>query len=216
MIDEDKLAEKRRKLIRELRWYGIDPRVLEAMEKVPRHLFVPEYLRDQAYGDYPLPIGMDQTISAPHMVALMCSYLDLGEEMKVLEIGAGSGYHAAVMAELVGKNGHVYTIERFEALAEFAKENLLRAKVENVTVIVGDGTLGLPEYAPYDRICITASAPDIPPPLLEQLKKGGKMVLPIGKYHQDLYLVEKNDKIKKTCKGGVRFVLLIGKYGFQE
>ncbi|MEM2933292.1 MAG: protein-L-isoaspartate O-methyltransferase [Halobacteria archaeon] len=216
MIDEEKLAEKRRKLIRELRWYGIDPRVLEAMERVPRHLFVPEYLRDQAYADYPLPIGMDQTISAPHMVALMCSYLDLGEEMKVLEIGAGSGYHAAVMAELVGKNGHVYTIERFKALAEFAKENLLRAKVENVTVIVGDGTLGLPEYAPYDRICITASAPNIPLPLLEQLKKGGKMVLPIGRYHQDLYLVEKNDKIKKTCKGGVRFVLLIGKYGFQE
>ncbi len=216
MMDEEKLAEKRRKLVRELRWYGIDPKVLEAMEKVPRHLFVPDYLRDQAYVDCPLPIGLNQTISAPHMVAIMCSYLDLQEEMKVLEIGAGSGYHAAVMAELVGKNGHVYTIERFEALAEFARENLLRAKVENVTVVVGDGTLGLPEYAPYDRICITASAPDIPPPLLEQLKKGGKMVLPIGKYHQDLYLIEKNEKIKKTRKGGVRFVLLIGKYGFQE
>jgi len=215
MIDEEKLAEKRRKLIGELRWHDIKPAVLVAMEKVPRHLFLPEYLWDQAYADYPLPIGLDQTISAPHMVAIMCSHLGLKEEMRVLEIGAGSGYHAAVMAELVGKKGHIYTIERLEALAESAKENLLRAKVENVTVVVGDGTLGLPEYAPYDRICVTASAPDVPPPLLEQLKKGGKMVLPIGRYHQDLYLVEKNEKIRKTCKGGVRFVLLIGKYGFE-
>ena len=209
--------EERRNMVRLLRSYGAaSERVLRAMEKVPRHLFVPEHLQDKAYADYPLPIGEGQTISAPHMVAKMCDLLDLKKGEKVLEVGAGSGYHAAVIAELVGETGHVFTIERIRTLAETARHNLERAGYKNVTVIVGDGTLGYPPAAPYDKVCVTCAAPDVPPPLLEQLKTGGKMVIPIGAYEQQLYLVEKKDGVLVHRKCSVVFVPLIGEYGFPE
>lgn len=205
---------ERTKLVEGLRLYGISERILDAIKKVPRHLFVPPPYRAQAYADHPLPIGENQTISAPHMVAMMCDLLDLRRRMIVLEIGAGCGYHAAVMAELVG-DGHVYTVERLSSLVNSARKNLQTAGYLNVTVFVEDGTLGLPDHAPYDRISVACAAPDVPPPLIDQLKSGGRMVIPIGRYFQELYLVEKRNGIIKKGKGGVVFVPLIGKYGFQ-
>jgi len=198
-----------------LRRQGVSTGVLEAMNRVKRHLFVPPELRDQAYGDYPLPIGGGQTISAPHMVAMMCEYLKLEKGDKVLEIGAGSGYHAAVIAELIGTEGRVYTVERLPLLVDFSTRNLRNAGYKNVVVVSGDGTLGLPEHAPFDKICVTCAAPSVPPPLLEQLKIGGKMVIPIGRYIQELYLVEKKNGIEKQSKCEVAFVPLIGRFGFR-
>jgi len=199
-----------------LRRRGISTEVLEAMNRVKRHLFVPPELRDQAYGDYPLPIGGGQTISAPHMVAMMCDYLKLERGDKVLEIGAGSGYHAAVIAELIGAEGRVYTVERLALLVDFSMRNLREAGYKNVVVVSGDGTLGLPEYAPFNKICVTCAAPAVPPPLLEQLETGGRMVIPIGRYIQELYLVEKKNGIVKQSKCEVVFVPLIGRFGFKE
>ena len=199
-----------------LRRRGISTEVLEAMNRVKRHLFVPPELRDQAYGDYPLPIGGGQTISAPHMVAMMCDYLKLERGDKVLEIGAGSGYHAAVIAELIGAEGRVYTVERLALLVDFSTRNLREAGYKNVVVVAGDGTLGLPEYAPFNKICVTCAAPAVPPPLLEQLETGGRMVIPIGRYIQELYLVEKKNGIEKQSKCEVVFVPLIGRFGFKE
>ncbi|MFZ3166247.1 MAG: protein-L-isoaspartate(D-aspartate) O-methyltransferase [Candidatus Methanoperedens sp.] len=204
---------KSNQLIEELRQHGIRERVLDAMKSVPRHLFVPEREQENAYGDYPLMIGFNQTISAPHMVAIMCDLLDIRDGMKVLEIGAGSGYHAAVMAVLAG-SGHVYTVERIESLALLARQNLKKARVENVTVIVGDGSLGLPGFAPYDRISVAAASPEILNTLTDQLKIGGKLIIPVGKNYQELYLVTKTDGLKKEVKGDVVFVPLIGKKGF--
>jgi protein-L-isoaspartate(D-aspartate) O-methyltransferase len=201
------------RLIEELRQHGISERVLNAMKSVPRHLFVPEREQMNAYADYPLPIGWGQTISAPHMVAIMCDLLDIQDGMKILEIGAGSGYHAAVMAELVG-SGHVYAVETVDGLASFARDNLKKAGITNVTVIVEDGSLGLPGYAPYDRISVACASPAILDTLTAQLKEGGKLVIPVGKYFQELYLVTKIDGLKKEAKGGVVFVPLVGKKGF--
>ena len=205
---------QRNRLIEELRSLGISERVLDAMRRVPRHLFIPESEWKYAYADYPLPIGWGQTISAPHMVAIMCDLLDIRDGMKVLEIGAGSGYHAAVMAVLAG-SGHVYAVEVIEGIAEFARQNLKKAGITNVTVITGDGSLGLPEYAPYDRINVACAAPDILDTLTDQLKRGGKLIIPVGRNFQELYLVTKTNGLKKEAKGGVVFVPLIGEKGFQ-
>ena len=212
---EDEYKEERKRMVDLLRRQGISTEVLEAMNRVKRHLFVPPELRDQAYGDYPLPIGGGQTISAPHMVAMMCDYLKLERGDKVLEIGAGSGYHAAVIAELIGTEGRVYTIERLPLLVDFSTRNLRDAGYKNVVVVSGDGTLGLPEHAPFDKICVTCAAPSVPPPLLEQLKTRGRMVIPIGRYIQELYLVEKKNGIEKQSKCEVAFVPLIGRFGFR-
>ncbi len=206
---------KRNELIEELRQHGISERVLAAMKSVPRHLFVPERVEGNAYIDTPLPIGSGQTISAPHMVAIMCDLLDIQDGMKVLEIGAGSGYHAAVMAVLAG-SGHVYTVERIESLALFARQNLKKARVENVTVMVEDGTLGIPGFAPYDRISVAAASPEILETLTDQLKTGGKLIIPVGKNYQELYLVTKTNGLKKEAKMGVVFVPLVGKKGFSD
>ncbi|MDK2824937.1 protein-L-isoaspartate(D-aspartate) O-methyltransferase [Methanolobus vulcani] len=207
---------ERKKLVNSLRKYNISERTLKAMNKVPRHLFVPSIQIANAYVDHPLPIGYAQTISAPHMVAMMCDLLDLHEGLKLLEIGAGSGYNAAVMAEIMGKKGEIYSIERLEKLAVFARDNLKKAGYSNVEIINGDGSLGLPEHAPYDRICVTASAPCTPVPLVEQLKPGGIMVIPEGKSYQRLYLIKKDmdGNIIKEDRGGVIFVPLVGNHGF--
>ncbi len=192
----------------------ISEQVLDAMGRVPRHLFVRESDRANAYEDYPLSIGHGQTISAPHMVGIMCSLLEIEKGMKILEIGGGSGYHAAVLAELTGPGGMVYAIERVTELAEFARNNIRNAGYKNVVVTAGDGTLGLSEHAPYDCITVACAAPAVPQPLVDQLKRGGRMTIPIGKYTQELYLIHKNDVISNEKKGGVVFVPLIGEYGF--
>lgn len=211
--------EKRKRLAERLRYeLSLSDRVYEAIKKVPRHLFVPERYKSEAYVDTPLPIGYGQTISAPHMVAIMCELLELQEGDKVLEIGTGCGYHAAVVAEIVGKRGRVISIEYIPELAEMAKTNLSALGYDNVMVVVGDGSKGYEPEAPYDKIYVTASAPDIPQPLIEQLKAGGKMVIPVGDSVQWLMIVEKDEsgKVRKKNWGSVRFVPLRGEYGFKS
>ncbi|WP_440059037.1 protein-L-isoaspartate O-methyltransferase [Thermogladius sp. 4427co] len=199
--------------------------VKKALLSVPRELFVPEKYREYAYVDSPLPIGYGQTISAIHMVAIMTEALDPLPGMRVLEIGTGSGYQAAVLAEIVAKEdpslkGHVYTVERIPELAEFARRNIERAGYRNyITVVVGDGSKGLPEYAPYDRIIVTAAAPSVPKPLIDQLKPGGKLVIPVGDlYIQRLLILEKKHDGELSFKWGIDcvFVPLIGEYGWKE
>ncbi len=205
------LDKQRRLLFERLKRRGTGERVIAAMSRVKRENFLPAAWRSYAYVDEPLPIACGQTISAPHMVAMMCQLLDVKPGFTVLEIGTGSGYHAAVLAELVA-DGAVYSVERHEHLAEEAQARL----PSNVTVITGDGSLGYPERAPYDRILVTCSAPDVPAPLLSQLQTPGKMVIPIGKWSQELFLVCKNAEIRRKAHGHVAFVLLVGTHGFHE
>jgi protein-L-isoaspartate(D-aspartate) O-methyltransferase len=189
------------------------------MELVERHLFLPASMVNEAYLDTPLQIGEGQTISAPHMVAMMAEGLDLRPGLKVLEVGGGSGYHAAVMAELVKPNGKVYSMERIPSLAESARRNLKAAGYDNIVeVIVGDGTKGLPEHAPFDRISIAAAAPYVPEPLKQQLAENGRMLIPVGnRWYQDLTMVErKGASYKETKLGGCVFVPLIGEFGFKD
>jgi protein-L-isoaspartate(D-aspartate) O-methyltransferase len=191
-----------------------DLRVIAAMKKVPRHLFVEEALQSQAYSDHPLPIGEKQTISQPYMVALMTEVLQLKEKEKVLEIGAGSGYQTAILAELAEK---VFSIERIRSLAIKARQLLYELGYFNVEIKIFDGTHGWMEEAPFDAIIVTAGAPDIPQPLLDQLSIEGRLVIPVGDaYVQDLVRVTKTKEgIKKEDLGGCRFVKLIGKYGWE-
>ncbi len=200
----------------------------EAMERalraVPREEFVRDSSRNDAYRDSPLSIGLGQTISAPHMCVIMCEGLELIEGLRVLEIGAGSGYHAALCAEMVApidstNRGHIYTIEIIEGLIEFARNNLERAGYsDRVTLIHGDGGLGLPSHAPFDRILVAAAAPQIPTPLTEQLASPGIMLIPVGSrgFYQELMMLRKDEdgNISERRWGGVAFVPLTGKYGF--
>lgn len=183
--------------------------VLDALRQVPRHLFIPENVRDQAYEDHPLPIGEGQTISQPYIVALMTQLADLGPDDKVLEIGTGSGYQAAVLSRLARE---VYSIEILEPLGRRAAGILQRLGYDNVHVRVGDGYGGWPEEAPFDAILVTAAAPDQPPPPLEeQLKVGGRMVIPVGKYFQDLVVLTRTQKGKVSRSViPVRFVPMTG------
>jgi protein-L-isoaspartate(D-aspartate) O-methyltransferase len=192
-----------------------DQRVLDAMRKVPRHLFVPEHIRHSAYDDMALPIGEDQTISQPYMVAIMTELLELEGNEKVLEIGTGSGYQAAILAELAKE---VYTIERFSTLAEQARKRLNELGYNNVFVMVGDGTKGLEEKAPFDRIIVTAAAPKIPEPLVKQLKEGGIIVVPIGERFSQILIKGKKekDKIIEEYHTPCVFVPLVGEYGWKE
>lgn len=192
-----------------------NPIVLEALKAVPRHEFVPEMLRATSYGDYPLPIGNSQTISQPYMVALMTEELGLKGGEKVLEIGTGSGYQAAVLSRIAGR---VYTIERLPELAENAKATLSRLGYENIEIKIDDGTLGWPEHAPYDGIIVTAGAPKIPDRLVEQLSDDkGRLVIPLGgQWGQTLTVVEKSGRAiseRQVC--GCVFVPLIGKEGWK-
>jgi protein-L-isoaspartate(D-aspartate) O-methyltransferase len=201
--------ERERMLAAQLFARGIrDQRVLSAMARVPRHEFVPPALRSQAYEDHPLPIGQEQTISQPYIVALMLEYLAVGGTDTVLEIGTGSGYQAALLGELASR---VYTVERHQTLAEAAKNLLLRLGYSNIIVFVGDGREGLARHAPYDRIIISAATPAIPPALLAQLREGGRMILPVGVEHaQQLQLVRKKDGVPVVANlEGCRFVPLV-------
>ncbi len=192
-----------------------DIRVLNALNKVPRHLFVEEALHGQAYNDYPLPIGEKQTISQPFMVALMTQALELKGEERVLEIGTGSGYQAAILAELAE---WVYSIERIRSLANRARRILYELHYYNVEIGITDGTQGWKEKAPFQAITVTAGSPDVPQPLLDQLAMGGRLVVPVGDaFSQTLVRVIRTKKgFKREDMGGCHFVRLIGEYGWQE
>jgi len=196
----------------QIRGRGIaDQRVLDAMSRIPRHLFVSENLRRQAYADHPLPIGEGQTISQPYVVALMTEALQLRPRDRVLEIGSGSGYQAAVLAEIVKE---VYTIEIRPTLASGAERTLRTLGYRNVKVKQADGYYGWEEHAPFDAIIITASANHIPPPLIRQLKEGGRLILPLGStvYYQTLTLVTKQKgELSVEQRGAVAFVPMVGK-----
>ena len=192
-----------------------NPRVLDTMRKISRHRFVEEALISQAYNDHPLPIGEKQTISQPYMVALMTEALELQGSEKVLEIGTGSGYQTAILAELAEK---IYSIERLRSLSAKAQRILDALGYFNVVLKVGDGSVGLKEEAPFDAIIVTAGSPDVPQPLVDQLAMGGRLVVPVGdRYTQSLIkIVRVKEGITKTDLGGCRFVSLLGQHGWKE
>jgi protein-L-isoaspartate(D-aspartate) O-methyltransferase len=192
-----------------------DENVLRAMGKIQRHLFVEDALVGEAYNDHPLPIGHKQTISQPYIVALMTEALDLTGKEKVLEIGTGSGYQTAILAELSGK---VYTVERIEPLLEKSRSLLQSLGYTNIYFKAFDGTLGWEDFAPFDAIMVTAGAPKVPDPLLKQLADGGRIIIPIGnRYSQDLIKVTRGkDRFVEKNLGGCRFVDLIGEHGWKD
>jgi protein-L-isoaspartate(D-aspartate) O-methyltransferase len=203
------MTEQRKDMVREqIQARGIDnPRVLEAMRDVKRHLFVPGAAVEDAYEDFPLPIGEGQTISQPYIVALMTELLDPQPHDRVLEIGTGSGYQAAVLSRLVAD---VYSIEIVKSLSDLARERLESQGYRNVHLRVGDGYKGWPEEAPFDAIIVTAAPPEIPPKLIEQLADGGHMVVPVGTNYQELMLIEKkNGELEKRVIAAVRFVPMV-------
>jgi protein-L-isoaspartate(D-aspartate) O-methyltransferase len=214
MTEASYAALRERMVDQQIKARGVlDPRVLAAMRKVSRHLFIPRHLWDQAYNDYPLPIGADQTISQPYIVALMTELLEIKETDRVLEIGTGSGYQAAILAELAAA---VLSIDRVGGLAGQARLVLDSLGYTNVKIRVGDGTLGWPEEMPFDAIIVTAGAPKVPRPLTEQLALAGRLVIPVGDmWSQTLTCVRKTrEGLKFEYHGGCRFVRLIGKYGW--
>lgn len=211
-VDGSDYDKKRQEMVREqIINRGIsDRRVIDAMSKIPRHLFVDKSLWDKAYGDHPLPIGEGQTISQPYVVALMTEALKLKSTERVLEIGTGSGYQAAVLAEIVKE---VYTIEIRKALSDRAMAVLKELGYKNVKTRYGDGYFGWEEYAPFDAIIVTASANHIPPPLIKQLKDGGRLIIPLGStlYYQTLTLItKKGEDLGIEQMGSVAFVPMIG------
>lgn len=214
---ESEIFERRRMdmVQRQIRARGItDLRVLKALETVPRHLFVGEALADQSYGDFPLPIGEQQTISQPYMVAEMTQALALSEEDRVLEIGTGSGYQAAILAQIAYR---VYTVERVHSLYLKTRELFDRLKYHNIVTRYADGTEGWKEESPFDAVIVTAGAPKVPEPLISQLGPGGRMVIPVGdRYSQELVKLYRDEKgIKRSTMGGCRFVKLVGEHGWQ-
>jgi len=224
-MPEDRFKKTIDDLVRRLRGYGYikTDEMERAFRTVPREEFVRSDTRNHAYRDSPLPIGLGQTISAPHMCVIMCEALRLKPGLKILEVGAGSGYHAALCAEMVAPKstdtpGHVYTTEIVGGLIDFARGNLERSGYDDrVTLIHADGGIGLPEHAPFDRILVAAAAPSIPEPLVDQLSPGGIMLIPVGGrgFFQELMMVEKNEagEVSQKRWGGVAFVPLTGKYG---
>ncbi len=191
------------------------PEVLAAFRSVPRHLFVSEALRDQAYGDYPLPIGEQQTISQPYIVAEMTQALDLAEDDRILEIGTGSGYQAAILAQIVYR---VYTVERKRSLFLQARNLFDKLHYHNIVMKYADGTKGWQDESPFDGIIVTAGAPQIPDVLIDQLAEGGRLVVPVGNQHtQELIKISRDGQnIRQTSLGGCRFVKLVGEHGWKE
>ncbi len=207
-------AARVRMVDQQLRRRGIqDERVLRAMARVPRHRFVPDSFLDEAYDDHPLPIGDGQTISQPYIVAVMTEALELSSQEKVLEVGTGSGYQTAILAELAGG---VFTVECSASLSEAARARLVELGYRNVTFIVGDGTLGLPEQAPFSRILLTGSVPHLPRAITSQLGEGGILVLPVGRREaQVLVRVRRRGKdLAREDLGACTFVPLIGAQGW--
>ncbi len=218
MLEKDLYRIAREKMVeKQIKARGIkDERVLKAMLKVPRHLFVDPSLIDQAYADHPLPIGSGQTISQPYIVALMTEALELRGNERVLEVGTGSGYQTAILAELAL---WVYTIEKYHQLLERAKKILIeKLGYKNISFKLGDGTLGWKEAAPFDAIIVTAGGPKVPQPLVDQLKEGGRIVIPVG--NEDIQVlikgIKKGGRLETTPLDGVKFVKLVGAYGFKE
>ena len=212
-----KYARQREEMVRtQIEARGIKaPKVLAAFSRVPRHLFVSEALRDQAYGDYPLPIGEQQTISQPYIVAEMTQALDLGEDDRVLEIGTGSGYQAAILAQIVYR---VYTVERKRSLYQQARNLFDKLHYHNIVMKYADGTKGWRDESPFDGIIVTAGAPQIPDVLIDQMGEGGRLVVPVGNQHtQELIKIFRDDQnIRQINLGGCRFVKLVGEYGWKE
>lgn len=210
-LAQDPFLQKRIQMVeRQIQWRGIkDTLVLKAMRNVPRHLFVPDYVQEQAYVDSPLPIGEGQTISQPYIVAFMTEVLQLKGGEKILEIGTGSGYQAAVLAEIVKE---VYTIEIVPSLGLRAEQLLKKLNYKNIHVKIGDGYQGVPEQAPFDAIIVTAAPGHIPQPFVDQLKKGGRMIIPVGDFYQELMLITKkpDGTVKKQSVLPVRFVPMTG------
>jgi len=208
---------KREEMVRsQIEARGIrDPRVLSAFRTVPRHLFVSEALREQAYGDYPLPIGEQQTISQPYIVAEMTQALELKKDDRVLEIGTGSGYQAAILAQIVYR---VYTVERKRSLYMQARTLFDKLNYHNIVTKYADGTKGWQAESPFDAIVVTAGAPEIPDALIHQLTKGGRLVVPVGNQHtQELIKIYRDkERIQQTNLGGCRFVKLVGEHGWKE
>ncbi len=216
-INAFKYERQREEMVRsQIKARGIkDPQVLTAFRRVPRHLFVSEALRDQAYGDYPLPIGEQQTISQPYIVAEMTQALELEKDDRVLEIGTGSGYQAAILAEIVYR---VYTIERIRSLHIQARSLFDKLQYHNIVTRYGDGTKGWQQESPFNAIIVTAGAPEIPDCLVDQLVAGGRLVVPVGDQHtQELIKVDRlGNTYRQTNLGGCRFVKLVGEFGWKE
>jgi protein-L-isoaspartate(D-aspartate) O-methyltransferase len=212
----DSYGGYRNRLVDILRRKGVrDLAVLRAIQMVPRHLFVPESVRHRSYDDVALPIGSGQTISQPYVQARYLELIDLTGKEKVLEIGTGSGYQTALLGLLASM---VFSVERVSTLAQSARAALENAGVRNVTVLVGDGTLGWRPFAPYDAILVSAASPEVPAPLVDQLASGGRMVIPLGdRSSQTLTLVERQgDQVRASTIADVRFVPLVGEFGFSE
>ncbi len=218
LADSLKFERQREEMVlKQIESRGVsDPNVLSALRKVPRHVFVSEALRDQAYGDFPLPIGEQQTISQPYIVAEMTQALEIDENDRVLEIGTGSGYQAAILAEIAYR---VYTVERIRTLYFKARKLFDQLHYHNILTKYSDGSTGWTSESPFDGIIVTAGAPDIPDTLVKQLAVGGRMVVPVGnQYSQDLIKINKDEsgRIRKTNLGGCRFVKLVGEQGWGE
>ncbi|MFA4015443.1 MAG: hypothetical protein RUDDFDWM_000526 [Candidatus Fervidibacterota bacterium] len=225
MTNRNRHVEERERYFERLRYCMVqtqlkargikDERVLKAFMEVPRHKFVLPEDEDMAYEDHPLPIGFNQTISQPFMVATITEALMLRGDEKALEVGAGSGYQAAILGKLCRE---VYAIERIPELAERAKKVILELGYSNVHIVVGDGTLGLPEHAPYDAVVVSAAAPDIPPTLIEQLADNGRLVIPVGSPYSQILVrvIKEGGKLKHEKICPCVFVPLVGEYGWEE
>lgn len=213
----EKYRRRREEMVKhQIEGRGItDERVLSAMREVPRHLFVSEALMDQAYGDFPLPIGEQQTISQPHIVAEMTQCLELSKDDRVLEIGTGSGYQAAILSKIVSK---VYSIERIHPLFVRTRKLFDRLKYHNIVTRYSDGTTGWKEEGPFDAIIVTAGSPEIPLVLVNQLTMGGRLVIPVGdQYSQELLKLYRDENgVQRRNLGGCRFVKLVGEHGWRE